>query len=121
VPEELLLKLIDGADQAPSGSSAQRACRVVVRDPAQKKRLADLNRKCVLPYIAPQREIPADQKQTRMFDALVWPSLLPQPPSAKVPHPGEQSLNSSLRIQNRSSSNRTPSTATQTTLEAKPH
>jgi nitroreductase len=72
VPEALLLKLIDAANQAPSGSNAQRARWVVVRDPAQKKKLAELNRKHAEPYIAPQRENPADEKQKRLIDAVVW-------------------------------------------------
>jgi len=72
VPEELLLKLIDAANQAPSGSNAQRARWVVVRDAAQKKKLADLNRKHAEPYIAPQRNNPADAKQKRLLDAVVW-------------------------------------------------
>lgn len=72
VPEALLLELIDAANQAPSGSNAQRARWVVVRDPAQKKKLADLNRKHAEPYIAPQRNNPADAKQKRLLDAVVW-------------------------------------------------
>ncbi|MYJ76468.1 MAG: nitroreductase family protein, partial [Gammaproteobacteria bacterium] len=32
VPEELLLKLIDAANQAPTGSNAQGARWIVVRD-----------------------------------------------------------------------------------------
>jgi len=72
VPEELLLKLIDAANQAPSGSNAQMARWVVVRDPAVKQRLADLNRKHAEPYIAPNLENPASDKQKRMLDAVVW-------------------------------------------------
>ncbi|MBX3707805.1 MAG: nitroreductase family protein [Pseudomonadales bacterium] len=72
VPEALLLELIDAANQAPSGSNAQRARWVVVRDPVQKKKLADLNRKHAEPYIAPQRNNPADAKQKRLLDAVVW-------------------------------------------------
>ena len=72
VPEELLLKLIDAANQAPSGSNAQMARWVVVRDPAVKQRLADLNRKHAEPYIAPNLENPASDKQNRMLDAVVW-------------------------------------------------
>ena len=44
VPEALLLKLIDAANQAPSGSNAQQTRWIVVRDPGQKQKLADLNR-----------------------------------------------------------------------------
>ena len=72
VPEALLLELIDAANQAPSGSNAQRARWVVVRDPAQKRKLAELNRTHAEPYIAPQRNNPADAKQKRLLDAVVW-------------------------------------------------
>ena len=72
VPEALLLKLIDAANHAPSGSNAQRGRWVVVRDPAQKNKLADLNRKHAEPCIAPQRESPADAKQKRRLDAVAW-------------------------------------------------
>jgi nitroreductase len=44
VPEELLLKLIDAANQAPSASNRQNARWLIVRDPAQKAKLAEINR-----------------------------------------------------------------------------
>ena len=69
VPEELLVKLIDAANQAPSGSNSQRARWVVVRDPAQKQKLADLNRLHAEPYIKPSLENPENEKQRRMLDA----------------------------------------------------
>jgi nitroreductase len=47
VPEEMLLKLIDAANQAPSASNRQNARWIVVRDPAQKARIADINRKAI--------------------------------------------------------------------------
>lgn len=72
VPEEMLIRLIDAANQAPSGSNSQRARWVVVRDPAQKKKLADLNRKHAEPYIAPQRENPPSEKHGRLLEAVVW-------------------------------------------------
>ncbi len=72
VPEEKLLKLIDAARQAPSGSNTQNSRWVVVRDPGVKKQLADLNRLHAEPYIAPQRENPRDDKQRRLLDAVVW-------------------------------------------------
>ena len=72
VPEELLLKLIAAANQAPSGSNSQRARWVVVRDPAQKQKLADLNREHAEPYIAPSLENPASDAQGRMLKAVVW-------------------------------------------------
>lgn len=72
VPEEDLIKLIDAANQAPSGSNAQKARWVVVRDPAQKQKLADLNRHHAEPYIAPGLENPGSEKRRRMLEAVVW-------------------------------------------------
>ncbi len=43
VPEALLVRLIDAANQAPSGSNAQNGRWLVVRDRAQRERLAELN------------------------------------------------------------------------------
>lgn len=72
VPEPLLIKLIDAANQAPSGSNAQRARWVVVRDADQKRRLAALNRKFAELYIAPSLENPASDAQARMLKAVLW-------------------------------------------------
>lgn len=78
VPEELLVKLIDAANQAPSGSNMQNARWIVVRDPAVKQRLADLNRKGVEAYIGPQAERPeglphqSAAKRARMLDSVLW-------------------------------------------------
>ena len=54
VPAELLVKLVDAANQAPSGSNMQNARWLVVTDNNIKKELADLNRKGVKSYIGPQ-------------------------------------------------------------------
>ena len=51
VPENLLMKLISAANQGPTGSNKQNARWIVVRDPVQKKKLADLNRTAVDSYI----------------------------------------------------------------------
>ena len=72
VPEDLLLALVSAANQAPSSSNSQKTRWVIVRDPAQKRKLAELNRKHAGPYIAPQRKKPADAKQKRLLDAVVW-------------------------------------------------
>ena len=72
VPEELLLKLISTANQAPSGSNSQMARWVVVRDPEVKQKLADLNRKHAEPYIQPSLDNPSSDKQRRMLEAVVW-------------------------------------------------
>lgn len=50
VPEELLVKLIDAANQAPSGSNAQNGRWVVVRDAGVRTRLAELNKVAVDRY-----------------------------------------------------------------------
>lgn len=72
VPEADLVALIDAANQAPSGSNSQLARWVVVRDPGQKQKLADLNRMHAEPYISPALQNPASDKQKRMLDAVVW-------------------------------------------------
>ena len=72
LPEELLLKLISAANQAPSGSNSQMARWVVARDPKVKKQLADLNRQHAEPYIKPSLENPSSEKQRRMLEAVVW-------------------------------------------------
>ena len=78
VPEELLVKLVDAANQAPSGSNMQSGRWIVARDPAVKKQLADLNRKAVEAYIAPQSARPQSlphqsaQKRARMLKSVLW-------------------------------------------------
>ncbi|MEZ5597254.1 MAG: nitroreductase family protein [Pseudomonadales bacterium] len=72
VPREMLEQLIDAALQAPSGSNTQNARWIVVCDPAQKRKLADLNRTHAEPYIAPNLANPKDDKQRRMLSAVVW-------------------------------------------------
>ena len=72
VPEELLLKLISAANQAPSGSNSQMARWLVARDPEVKQKLADLNRKHAEPYIQPSLDNPSSDRQRRMLEAVVW-------------------------------------------------
>jgi nitroreductase len=78
VPEALLVKLIDAGNQAPSGSNMQNGRWVVVRDPAIKQQLADLNRVGVEAYISPQAARPGslphhpEAKRKRMLDAVIW-------------------------------------------------
>jgi nitroreductase len=50
IPEELLLKLVEAGNQAPSGSNAQNGRWIVVRDQAVKDRLAALNKEAVDRY-----------------------------------------------------------------------
>lgn len=77
VPEELLIKLIDAANQAPSGSNRQSARWIIVRDPEQKLKLAELNKKAVDAYLPASGQAgalphhPADKRQ-RMLEAVRW-------------------------------------------------
>ena len=77
VPEEQLVKLVDAANQAPSGSNMQNGRWIVVRDAAVRKKLADLNRKGVESYINPDAEVSglphhAADKRKRMLDSVIW-------------------------------------------------
>jgi nitroreductase len=51
VPEELLVRLIDAANQSPSGANSQPARWIVVRDVEQRKRIAELNASAVQAYL----------------------------------------------------------------------
>ena len=72
VEKEHLIELIDAANQAPTGSNSQRARWVVVADPAQKQKLADLNRRWAAPYIQPSLDNPRDDAHARMLKAVLW-------------------------------------------------
>ena len=78
VPEEMLEKLVDAANQAPSGSNTQNARWIIVRDPTVKAELAELNRVGVENYLAPLIDNPGSlphqpaDKRKRMADAVVW-------------------------------------------------
>jgi len=78
VPEALLVKLIEAANQAPSGSNMQNGRWIVVRDPAVRRKLADLNRVGVEAYVGPQSgragSLPhqSAEKRQRMLDAVLW-------------------------------------------------
>lgn len=78
VPEELILKLIEAANQAPCGGNSQRGRWIVVRDAEQRAAVAKLNREGVMAYLPagsgtaesqPQRS--ADKHQ-RMIDSVLW-------------------------------------------------
>lgn len=78
VPEELLLKLIDAANQAPSGSNMQNGRWIIVRDAEVKAQLAELNRQGVDAYIGPRLDNPgelphqSEAKRRRMVDSVLW-------------------------------------------------
>lgn len=78
VPEEMLVKLVNAANQAPSGSNVQNGRWLIIRDSETKQKLADLNRIGVEGYLVPQLEkttsLPhqSAEKRTRMADAVMW-------------------------------------------------
>lgn len=78
VPEETLVRLIDAANQAPSGSNQQNGRWIVVRDRAQKEKLAELNRRVFKAYVSVGGGRPAslphqsDEKRERMVEAVRW-------------------------------------------------
>jgi len=78
VPEATLVKLIEAANQAPSGSNRQGARWIVVRDAEQKAKLAELNRIAVEAYVAPSSGRPealphqSAEKRARMLRAVLW-------------------------------------------------
>lgn len=76
VPEELLVKLIDAANQAASGSNVQNGRWIVVRDPAQKAKLGELNRRVFEAYVGAGRAaaLPhhSAEARARMLEAVRW-------------------------------------------------
>ena len=70
VPEQLLMKMLNAANQGPTGSNKQNGRWIVVRDPAQKKKLADLNSKGVDSYIGDLDAVPSTIR--RSVDAVMW-------------------------------------------------
>jgi nitroreductase len=78
VPDDLLVKLIDAGNQAPSGSNRQSARWIVVRDPQVRAELARLNKVSVDAYIGPQSGRPSElphqsaAKRQRMLNSVIW-------------------------------------------------
>jgi len=73
VDDALVLRLIELATKAPSGSNQQNWEFVVVRDRAVKQRLGRLNRRAFALYSRIARRIAArDAKMHRLIDAVQW-------------------------------------------------
>jgi len=77
VSEDLLLRLVDAANQAPSGSNAQPARWIVVRNELQRRRIAELNLSAVRAYLEMRaaRPILSHQdagRQERIGAAVRW-------------------------------------------------
>ncbi len=80
VPEEQLLRLVDAANQAPSGRNFQRGRWIIVRDDRQKQRIAALNCRASEEAAREQAEhgepLPHHDvdKRRRMWAAVLWQS-----------------------------------------------
>jgi nitroreductase len=76
VPEELVLKLLEAANQAPSGSNMQSARWIVVTERDQVRRIAELNKRAVAAYASGARpaSLPHqdDARRQRQRQALLW-------------------------------------------------
>ena len=73
VDDALVLRLLDLAIRAPSGSNAQNWQFVVVRDPAVKGKLGRLNRMAWNLYGGLSRRLArGDDKMLRIIDAVEW-------------------------------------------------
>ena len=70
VPDDMIMKLIDAANQGPTGSNNQNARWIVVRDQAQKQKLADLNRRGVDAYIGNPDGVSSDMRG--IVRAVMW-------------------------------------------------
>jgi nitroreductase len=71
VADDLVLRLVELATKAPSGSNQQNWEFVVVRDRAVKERLGRLNRRAFSLYARIGRRS-ADPKMQRIIDAVQW-------------------------------------------------
>lgn len=71
VSEEVIRQLIEAANQAPTASNGQNTRWIVIRDPAQKMKLADLNREARQAAYG-DRPPPANAAEERQRRASQW-------------------------------------------------
>jgi nitroreductase len=71
VTDEDVRRLIEAANFAPSGRNLQRARWIVVRDPEQRRRIADINRRASLDHATAERDAATGARQ-RMWEAVLW-------------------------------------------------
>jgi nitroreductase len=80
VADDVVRRLIEAANYAPSGRNLQRARWIVVRDAAQRRRIGELNRRASLDHATGQRQAAGDlphddcEQRRRMWDAVLWQS-----------------------------------------------
>jgi nitroreductase len=80
VPDALVRRLVEAANSAPSGRNMQRARWIVVRDPEQRRRIGELNRRASLEHAAAERDADRElphhdrERRRRMWEAVLWQS-----------------------------------------------
>lgn len=80
VPDAVVRRLVEAANAAPSGRNLQRARWVVVRDPEQKRRIGELNRRASLEHATEERDSGPSvahhdpDRRRRMYEAVIWQS-----------------------------------------------
>lgn len=77
VPDDLLVKLVDAANHAPSGANAQPSRWLVVTDAEQRHRVAEINRDAVAAYMQMRANRPLlghqdAGRQERIGTAVEW-------------------------------------------------
>ena len=75
VPEPILIKMIDAANRAPTGSNRQGVRWIIARDAEQRRKLAHLNRARAMGYVGPDPTPPAAHlanKRDRLVAAVRW-------------------------------------------------
>ena len=72
VPDAVVRRLVEAASYAPSGRNLQRARWIIVRDPEQRRRLGELNRRASVEHATAEREAEREDDRRRMWDAVLW-------------------------------------------------
>jgi nitroreductase len=73
VPDEVLLRMIDLAEQAPSGGNDTSRRWIVVRDPGQKRKLAEIYREAGLETLQGLRDrTSGDSQNARNFNSALY-------------------------------------------------
>jgi nitroreductase len=82
VPDAVVRRLVEAASYAPSGRNLQRARWIIVRDPEQRRRVSDLNRRASVDHATAERDAaleaehdlphPEHDRRRRMWDAVLW-------------------------------------------------
>ena len=72
----MVRRLIEAANYAPSGRNLQRARWIVVRDPEQRRRIGELNRRASIDHATAARDVSraTHHQRRRMWDAVLWQS-----------------------------------------------